>query len=639
MESVSVKPQDLVRALQKKLYREDIEQVGRLHAYKEKARSRGKSGILLCLLALVGAAALFVAFKMGKLPVVSGSSGQNTYPIISGFLAFSGVLFWWICSRQDNRAQVAFSSYKPKIKIKSIKAGTFIFEPFHGVNGCYLFNRSGHTNPVEIDFYSERNIEKLKNMLQRYRQMSQSMPAVMSSDSRKLVRVTDELEHPIFSEETELHSLLEEICEVLDNLESRKESYHLLSLSKEELFELLELAKLESPGFSPVRATLTEMTDIGSIIRQIEGEFSSQGSENEALSAERFLDQFGSEIGEVLGTLDSSRKASFVDMIKPFSDDLERLSTITSYNCYCPECNQEAIDATANSEWNSENGYPKLDMATRMKPVPGGIYWECPVCGNRTGTPFPVHKMLDNLLFPTMDRLLQENRVDRLKLYLDAEKRKMEILGDEQREIRETIDSSEQASSLIQNRIRDISSGVETAKSTIGLLMAELGSFESVNRSRLDTISSEINTVVNEISDYRNRTLTSFNQSIDEMLQQADIKMEDLAKMAREDEEARMAIMREMSQNMQAVATSNVQIAENTGQMTQQLGQISENTASIAKTSLESSSATRAMARKSGAYKPSFPNVTGMIGQKWGDVKQSVTGTSDYDRGRSEIKD
>lgn len=554
----------------------------------------------------------------------------------------------------------------PDTRIKSLKIGLLPIKSLKREPGTYLVDQAGLLKPVSLTFTLEQNVIRLQSILKKFQELVESMPHLLLSSDYLQVPVDESTEQKLFSEEGDLHQVYQELINLMDHLEANTSDVHLLNLNESMLTDLEALGS-QIQGIwenAPKCRPLTEkaLEDVLSIIRQIEGDLTKDADDAASWSSlQDYLYEVMERLENATQRFSHSREYALGGVMKSFNRDLEGLSAFASFNSYCPRCNEEVISNSANGEWDADNNsYPVFDPATRMTVVPKLSRWECPVCGFQTDRPFPVHRLLDELIYPALERLLQENRIQRLKTYQEAEDRILECLRDEEKEILEYVEKTEKESRDIQSKVREVASNIEGARATVSMLQDEISRIESLKDSRMASVTSEINQIAGQISEYREKTMTEYNQTMDAVVAAASRDIEQLAQIARQEEQARMEVQRQIAQNTQAIASNtqemkaslssidkNTQrVADNTDEMKDSLSNINKNTQTIAdntgemKDTLkdvsgklsENNAMTGAMAKQNGCFKASPPNFPGMF-QNWGkDVKQAITGQSDYDR-------
>ena len=536
------------------------------------------------------------------------------------------------------RAKTALSNFQPKRVIKSIKVGVLPLGSYPGSKGSYVFDGSGLTETVKVRIPQANAPDKIKQVQKAHEYLTATMPDILPADMPTRVNLAQhQVDQTLFAEEAKLHTIYEKTFELFDSMETEVVPTPLMHLSFDQIEKLLWVAYSSTPETGwprmPKVSVLQDevLPQVAEIVSQLEGEVDPEGeASQEREKVSTLFRNFLEQIKKDQQVLAIRRKNSLAGVMPCYAKDLERLSVMTSYNCYCPECNREVIEVSAREGWDSSNGeFPGFDFATRMNPVKGGLLWECPLCGLQTEEPFPVHKLLDELVYPTMDKLLQENRVERLKIYHDAQEKKRQVIDTIQKDIGLLAESTQKEAREFQARIREIASGVDGAKDTIELLAKELSTLDALRNSRIANLSAEMNTHIRKIAEYKESTLREYHQSVDAITEEASRDLDKLAAVARQEEQARMAIQHQIARNL----TRQTELTE------KQVSLSEENLAAAKKGNellTEGNALNRTMVRKMGGYKSKPPNIMGMAEETLGDIGQGLTGASDYDRARGE---
>ena len=540
----------LLSSLQKNVLKDAIADVVKLDASRSKEEREYKvTAVLFGVVFLLS----IVAIGMHLNAMLLNQIEDNYIYAIFGGISTLMLVVTLFRLKEKNSAIKAFNTYKPSRNIVKVSTGTMKLKMYKGTNGTYIHNDTGYTTPVDLGFYSESNINKLEDLLKRYSDATTDIPAILSHNTKQ-AHTLDDNRQETFDHESKMSSILEEAIYTLDNLDVKHEAFSFLAVDDDELNGLSSL-KIDQNlyHFTDLKSSI-QTKDMSNSIKQIEGDLFHDDN-----GPHQYMRNFSEDIRSSLHTIATKRIKSFDTVVNPMNNELERFSLITSYNCYCPSCNENMIQMISDHTTQHEGSYPNPSSATLLKPLNDGKSWECPMCSKQTQTPFSIHKMLDTLVHPSMDRLLQENNNERAKLYLDAESKKRNILSDERKEIRELIENSEHKTNGIQERIRDMVSKVATSNGTLNLLAAELVTFEGVNMTRLEKISSDMTQITENIERHRERTIENFNGALDVLRDEADKEYNHLAVVARKEEEARMNIMREqvdvMNSMQHAMAT------------------------------------------------------------------------------------
>ena len=136
---------------------------------------------------------------------------------------------------------------------------------------------------------------------------------------------------------------------------------------------------------------------------------------------------------DVLSALFAARSASLCDQLAEESLDFTMSVGESAFNMYCPDCNSDlhaTLDGRTYDVQSDQTNEP-LNFSANTRCVldydeNGEKVWRCVACENETYIPIPVHKMLDELLLPVYDRLMNENQVERLRAHRDARNKEIE---------------------------------------------------------------------------------------------------------------------------------------------------------------------------------------------------------------------
>ena len=605
--------QTLRKTLVKQYLQEDS---SRLQGLKDEAGS-AKTRLIWLLIAS--------AASIGGAIMISQESRDIEPGVAIGAGIVVAIIFTVLGFRKKNETEKAVETFMPNTKIKSMKVGKLRFKASK-VDKAVFFSDAYHAfGEQKIELPTSESISVVTNLMKRYEKAVEQLPAVLPAEKAKVVSVgEDGNEATLFSNESELYDIIQDGIESLANIDKEIIEDRFLSFSDSELSEIKRsLDDLSSDAESvPFDTDFSHREEIAKA-KRIEGAVDEDDSDSSKLV--QILDDFIERLTGTLNDMGSKRLNSLGGILVGFSSELERMAVIPNFVCYCPVANKEAIEQLASGNWHDDQGnLVAFDKASIMRPVPGTKEWENPVTGYRTAKPFLIHRTLDELVFPAMDHLLQENRIERLRIYQNGEDEKRKILLDERREIRELTEDGECEANSVLNRIRDMRTNVESAKATTDMLMAEMTAFEALAESRLAHLGSEMNQIVTEIDNYRQQSMNAFNSEVERLNREASKEIDKYARIAKLEDEAQMKLQQQMASNMKEVAESSKDMSEKMNTMSDQLQSNSE--------------ATAAIAGQQGAYKPKFPSVVGVATHGVQDIWQKFTGSSDFERHRSEIK-
>jgi hypothetical protein len=111
-------------------------------------------------------------------------------------------------------------------------------------------------------------------------------------------------------------------------------------------------------------------------------------------------------------------------------------SNYSSFNFYCPKCNQGNQDDILSRNYSIHDNSKKIEFSNHTK----CIYsletrkWHCPTCGEEFSQPIPLHKSISEIVNPLYDVLMQENKIIREKAHTDIKNREYELLNEMKKE-------------------------------------------------------------------------------------------------------------------------------------------------------------------------------------------------------------
>lgn len=508
----------------------------------------------------------------------------------------AGVLAWRARAIRVEAERLR-TSWQPKVRLTSLRYGVLPLEWVEAEEGAYLCDRSELFPETVVPLPTGETVARLAQLVESLRAELTTMPAIVAAEPVREDESGTGGGQRRQGEEAALADRLAGLQSALDQLELRGLGVRFLDAPLPVLDRFLQLDQAggcwrEAPEVRLVDAS--ERAQDRARIARIEellvtdgGNAASRRSGNLRVS----LADLRSLLTGELSALGAARQGALDEILHGYAIGLERCGALANYHCYCPDCNSETITILAAFVPTSDIGaVPRLDRATRLTPVAGTTRWACPVCEKQTDRPFPQHRLLDELIHPVLDRLLLENRAVRLQLYADAEERKATILREEQRELRGMVEACEREGRDIEARAREIAARVESARGTVNILLAEMAAFEALKQSRLSAIGRDLEATVQRVGAYRAEAMSTFNQAMDRIEVQSRAGFAEATKVARLEFEAQMDVQQQIAQSIMTLV------------------------------------------HQAGGDKPRFPDVFGQISHKFGDMKQAVSGQSDYDR-------
>jgi len=577
--------------------------------------------------------------------VVFGSAGVVLLAIIrrvtsGGPAALLPILFLIISGISLLISLVSHARYvrfQPDVIVDGVHVGLLPLKMVKGSLGEYVCDLSGVVDSVPVTYPRVDVTQKLRSIRDLHSRLASHIPPLLSDEHQELIQIRTEIgtgDQSLFGTEAALHGNQEAFAALLADQKSEADELPVIDLNSAEREMMIQASIASGNEWLKTRklvlAGAQSLESIEQAISRLEGEMAEMTSEtSKHTQIQDFLRTFLSQVDSDVSRLRQAHERSLDGILASFAKDLERMSVRFSIVCYCPECNSELIGCLAEDTWQTPAGKqaPRLDPSTKMQHLQGTNNWECPVCHHQTEKPFVVHRILDELIHPVMDRLLQENAVERLRFYQAAEDAKRRITSDAEQEMRTVVRASEGEARSTQTRMRQIGMELSEIQHTASLLYRELQQLKELENSHLSRIAGDVAQQSKEISKRTGKALDAYHRSCAASSARLDHEMQRIGAAARLEDQARMATLQEIAahQRQQIVVTKS--LAEQTAAVGKRISQgndrLKENNVLLG-----------SIARTQGAFKPSFPNVPGMISEGMGNMRQRVLGLSNVQRER-----
>ena len=151
----------------------------------------------------------------------------------------------------------------------------------------------------------------------------------------------------------------------------------------------------------------------------------------QGIELEEFMEMWKEQWTSRMQLMNKVRINSLQNEVSPEFFELGQLSQYTSFNFYCPDCNEEIQKDILSRDYSVQGDSPDNEIYfsknTKCKFDPAGNLWICPVCGNAFRQPIPIHKVMDEIFMPVYDNLMEENKVVREKHHSETRKREIEM--------------------------------------------------------------------------------------------------------------------------------------------------------------------------------------------------------------------
>lgn len=300
----------------------------------------------------------------------------------------------------------------------------------------FIVDLTGSVPEAEISMSMSRQNNLLVDTIHTLEHLAKEAPVVETSDDAETIR-TDEYSRSIQEiKENDYMGALERSLRTMafcmDDLETASVTLPVVTDNSEFLAELDRFASAEYPAGAPVVDVFDRQAYEPGVEKFRAINDLKQSLSTESAQFEEVLRQLMQAIGVSVQTV-ARMKVSSVDKVVLDSNRLLYQILKAPYNHYSPDLEAEEIDRIRHEKFDySEDvqGYEPftLRQSSRVKYNPLSGVWVAED-GSQTTQPFGIHQMYEEIVAPMVQNLMQENRVERLKIYNNIRDQKLSYLN------------------------------------------------------------------------------------------------------------------------------------------------------------------------------------------------------------------
>jgi hypothetical protein len=167
-----------------------------------------------------------------------------------------------------------------------------------------------------------------------------------------------------------------------------------------------------------------------------------------------------------------------------------------SFNYYSPELEAEGIARIREEKFNFSDSADSwepltLNRSSRVKYDLMSDNWVAED-GSRTSNPYGIHQIFEEIFMPMVSSLMQENRLERLKVYNDIRNQKIDYLNQWHRDTEDFYARNRAEINELSNRIRSVTADYLSDLNTYKALSETISGMESgVKQDRMQEIHAE----------------------------------------------------------------------------------------------------------------------------------------------------
>ncbi|MDR1023687.1 MAG: hypothetical protein LBL94_10515 [Prevotellaceae bacterium] len=300
----------------------------------------------------------------------------------------------------------------------------------------FIVDYTGKVEESEVTLQLSRQNDLLIETIANLENLSSEAPIVETSNDTETIE-TDEYstsiqeinQHDYFGK---LERSLRTISYCMDDLDTTSVSLPLVADKSEYLQFLNEYATTEIPANAPVIPVFDKEKYAGNV-----NKFQELNALKDSLSskAQQFEDVLKGLMVAMANSVQaiSALKIASTDKVIFESNKVLYQILKSPYNHYSPILEHEEIERIRNEKFDySEDvqGYEpfQLKQSSRVRYNLLSGVWTAED-GSTTGLPFGVHQIYEEIVAPVVQNLMNENRIERLKIYNHIKDQKIEYLN------------------------------------------------------------------------------------------------------------------------------------------------------------------------------------------------------------------
>lgn len=249
-------------------------------------------------------------------------------------------------------------------------------------------------------------------------------------------------------------------------------------------------------------------------------------------------------------TLKHSRLNSVTKQVIPEFTQFSNLTHYSSFNFYCPTCNKEIEDELMKRDYSvhiSSDLTPQSFSAnTRCRYLLELNAWECPLCEKVTLNPIPIHKTLDDILFPVYDSLMEENKTEREKEYSDVRKKEIHFKNEMKKELEKMYFDNLNSILELKDIIEKMNAEIDGESEAIQFINESIAKYKKLQSEIINSIESSNEKMKMHIHATAQKILVDVDRVKDREMELLNKELTELSKAKRLNDERRDSIQREI---------------------------------------------------------------------------------------------
>jgi hypothetical protein len=373
----------------------------------------------------------------------------------------------------------------------------------------------------------------------------------MATDTEESGRYADAV--PLRGEERALREYFQGVEAAFTNLTSLQ--VRIRALVDPDLFASLR-PLLDSPRASSGEETPdgpAPLSDLTSLLELFDGPHGQQ--------LEAFAQSWESKWTRINLALLEARSESLFEQVGPDCYQLGQQIGYTAFNFYCPYCNGEQQEDLLNRSYDVHDSHVhepvRYSNTTRCLYRPEDDVWECRTCERTSEDPIPIHRMLDDVLFPAYDYLMQENKNERLRIHAKARDKERDLQEKADRQLDEINREHMSRIFSLSEEMERFEADIAGEHDAIASMKALLEDYAEAQNESVRQIEAFTERVKEEVRDRTQTVLSEIDAVKEQEMKAFQRDMEALSKAQRIEDQRRDKLLRDVAQHTKRSADAN----------------------------------------------------------------------------------
>ena len=429
---------------------------------------------------------------------------------------------------------------------------------FFGVpvgDGVLILDAEGVSQSVDLEFTEPKDHGSIRRAIKKLRETTETIPPVLGRETGSVPFPEDigaGKDVVLRGEELKTYRGLQTLAKKLEDQDS---SVFRLWLVKEgdPLISLM----MPKKGQGAVTDRILDGIALAEKLLSLNGK-----------PFDRFLEETERTLSMRQLVIHGVRFASLPVGLSPICQTLGEMFHFSAFNFYCPSCNSEVVKDLLSRDYSvqaDEDHDPiRYSTNTRCFYDPQSGVWRCRSCESRTTHPIPLHKVLDEVLLPAFDLLMDENKNQRIAVYSDARTREMGSENEMQREVEGLFQRNRGSLERLQYELRMCDAEISGEEAAIESFDAVMQAYDLKQSSAMVGIGKRYGETMAVIEEHRRKTNLELDELFDRETERALQDLQGCSRASYLEQEKRDAVLI-------SVAESNLHILDETQKVSEQV--------------------------------------------------------------------